>query len=438
MEKLIEIFDFIWGIPLTIFVVLAGIYFSKNIHFIQITKIKSIINNTIKKNGRTKNDSYKTILSVLGGTVGAGNVAGIATAIAMGGPGAIFWMWIISLFSMATKMVEVSLAVKNHKKDSQGNYYGGSMFYIKKVKGLTGRILSVVYIVALLLYVLCDAGFVQVNTVSTSLIEIFNIPIFLIGLFLVFISFLIIKGGLKRISNVLVKMVPSMCIFYLVASLIVILINLKNIPMAFLQIIKYSISPAPIIGGFAGATVVQAISKGAARGIFANEAGTGTSTTVHATSTNTPIVQGLWGMVEVAFVSFIVCSVTALLIMTTNSWTTGLSGAPMILNSFESVYGVLGKYILCFVIVSFAYSTYIGFYYEFITCLKYLFKEKYLGLLKWIYLIPVIIAVFLPIEIIWTLADISVGFILIPNIVALFLLRKEFKKIFLKEKNILN
>lgn len=438
MEKIIDLFDFVWGIPLTIFVVLAGIYFSKMVNFMQITKIKKIIKRTIKTNDTNKRKSFKTILSVLGGTVGAGNVVGIATAIAMGGPGAIFWMWIIALFSMATKMVEVSLAVKHHKKDSKGNFYGGSMFYIKKIKGAAGKILTSIYIIALLFYVLCDAGFVQINTVSTSLIDTFNIPIIIIGCVLIIISFIVILGGLKRVSNILSKLVPIMCLFYILSALIVIIINIKNLPLAFEQIFKYAVSPAPMIGGFVGATVVQTISKGAARGIFANEAGTGTSTTVHATSDNTPIVQGMWGMIEVAFVSFIVCTITALLIMTTGSWTSGLSGAPMILHSFETVFGTFGKHILCFVIVTFAYSTYIGFYFEFTTCIKYIFKEKYLKYLKWIYLIPVIIAVFLPIDIIWTLADISVGFIIIPNIIALLLLRKEFKKLYLNEKNTLN
>ena len=166
------------------------------------------------------------------------------------------------------------------------------MFYIKKIKGAVGKILTSIYIIALLFYVLCDAGFVQINTVSTSLIDIFNIPIIIIWCILIIISFIVILGGLKRVSNVLSKLVPIMCLFYILLALIVIIINIKNLTLTFEQIFKYAVSPAPMIGGFVGATVVQAISKGAARGIFANEAGTGTSTTVRATSDNTPIVQG--------------------------------------------------------------------------------------------------------------------------------------------------
>ena len=432
-DKIVAIFDFIWGIPLTIFIVLAGIYFSFCTRFLQLTGIKKVFKNTIGK--IKEKDSYKTIMSVLGGTVGSGNIAGIATAIAVGGPGAIFWMWVVAFFSMATKMVEVTLAVKHQKKDKDGNNVGGPMYYIKSIKSKIAKPLAFIYSIALMIYVLCDAGFVQINTVSTSLMDTFSIKPILVGAILLILSIFIINGGLKRISKILEKAVPSMCIFYLVAAMIVIVVNIGNLPLALKQIVKYAFKPAPIIGGFAGATVVQAIAKGAARGIFANEAGTGTSTTVHATTNNPPVRQGMWGMLEVAIVSFVVCTITALLVMTTKTWSLGLDGAPMVLKAFESLYGTFGKYVLCVVIVSFAYSTYIGFFYEFTTCMRYLFSEKSLKILKWIYIIPVIFAVFLPIDVIWTFADMSVGFIMIPNLIALLLLSKEFKKIYRAELN---
>lgn len=432
-DKIVAIFDFIWGIPLTIFIVLAGIYFSFCTGFLQLTGIKKVFKNTIGK--IKEKDSYKTIMSVLGGTVGSGNIAGIATAIAVGGPGAIFWMWVVAFFSMATKMVEVTLAVKHQKKDKDGNNVGGPMYYIKSIKSKIAKPLAFIYSIALMIYVLCDAGFVQINTVSTSLMDTFSIKPILVGAILLILSIFIINGGLKRISKILEKAVPAMCIFYLVAAVIVIVVNIGNLPLALKQIVKYAFKPAPIIGGFAGATVVQAIAKGAARGIFANEAGTGTSTTVHATTNNPPARQGMWGMLEVAIVSFVVCTITALLVMTTKTWSLGLDGAPMVLKAFESLYGTFGKYVLCVVIVSFAYSTYIGFFYEFTTCMRYLFSEKSLKILKWIYIIPVIFAVFLPIDVIWTFADMSVGFIMIPNLIALLLLSKEFKKIYRAELN---
>lgn len=432
MTNIVDILDFLWGIPLTLFIVVAGLYFSKCINFIQLKNPKLIIKNTIGK--IKKNNSYRTITSVLGGTVGSGNIAGIATAIAIGGPGAVFWMWLVALLSMATKMVEVALAVHYQKKDNNNNNIGGAMYYISSIKGKIGKILAILYSIALLIYVLCDAGFVQINTVSTSLIDTFNIKPLYVGILLLVISFIVIKGGLKRVSNILEKMVPIMCGLYIIISLIVIIINYQNIPSAFINIFKFAFKPAPIIGGFAGSTIIQAISKGASRGIFANEAGTGTSTTVHATTSNKAIDQGLWGIVEVYIVSFVICTITAFLVLTTNSWTTGLDGAPMVLNAFQSVFGNLGKYILCIMISLFAYTTYIGFYYEYTTCIKYIFKNKFSNILKWFYLVPIFMAVYMPISSIWTLADMSVGFIIIPNIIALLILSKQFKVLFKKSK----
>ena len=428
MDKIVDLLNFIWGIPLTLIIVLVGIYFSINIKFIQITKIKQVIKNTIGK--IKEKNSKNTIITVLGGTIGAGNVAGVASAIAVGGPGAIFWMWIIALFSMATKMVEVALAVRFQKKDSQGNNYGGPMYYMDKIKGKSGKILSIIYSIALLMYVLCDAGFVQINTVATSLTETFPIQNWIIGIVLLVLSIVVVSGGLKRVTEVLTKMVPGMCLFYLVAALIVIIANITSVPSSIITIVKYAFSPAPVVGGFVGATVVQAISKGASRGIFANEAGIGTSTTVHATTKNKPFVQGLWGILEVGVVSFVVCTITALLVISTGAWETGLDGAPMVLNAFESLYGTFGKYVLCIVIVCFSYSTYIGFFYEYTTCIKYFIKDKYYKYAKWIYIVPAVLAVFLPINVIWTMADLSVGFAIIPNLIALVLLRNEFKEIF--------
>lgn len=430
MEKIVEAINFAWGLPLTIFIIVAGIFFSWCIKFIQVRKMGKIIKSTFGKSKGKDNKSYRTIMTVLGGTVGAGNVAGVASAVAVGGPGAIFWMWIVALFSMATKMVEVSLAVKYHEKDENGNYVGGPMYYIRKLKGKIGKVIAVLYSIALLLYVLCDSGFVQINTVATALTDVFPIPLWIIGIVIIITSILLIAGGLKGISKVLQAFVPTMCVFYLIAALVVIFANVTAIPEALWTVVKYAFSPAPVVGGFLGATVSAAISKGAARGIFANEAGLGTSTTVHATSDNPPIEQGMWGIMEVAIVSFVVCTITALLVLTTGAWMTGADGAPMVLAAFESLFGTAGKYIMCIVIVSFAYTSYIGFYYEYSTCIRYMFKEKALKFLKWFYVVPAIIAIFMPIDFIWNVADLCVGFIIIPNIIALFLLNKEFRTMF--------
>ena len=203
------------------------------------------------------------------------------------------------------------------------------------------------------------------------------------------------------------------------------------------MIFKYAFSPAPVVGGFAGATISSAISKGAARGIFANEAGMGTATTVYATGKEqNPLKQGLWGVVEVAIVSFGICTLTALLVMTSGAWSSGETGSVMVLRAFESVYGSIGKYIMCIILVLFAYSTFLGFYVEYKTTITYIFGEKSLVYLKWFYYVPIIFATLMPIEAIWSLADIAVGFIVIPNIISLIALSKKFKEIYKENENI--
>ena len=437
IEKIMDVTNTICGLPLTIFIVLAGLYFSYCVGFFQLTNIEKLWKNTFgklfKKGKKIKDDpSYRTIASVLGGTIGAGNVAGVAAAIAVGGPGALFWMWVIAFLSMATKMVEVMIATKNQQKDKDGNHYGGPMYYIKTIGGKVGKVLAFIYSIVLLIYVLCDSGFVQINTISSSLVDTFSIPVWPIAVVVFILSLFIIAGGLKRVSKILEALVPFMYAFYIILALVVIFANIKNIPDALSVIILYAFKPAPVVGGFAGATVATAISKGAARGIFANEAGLGTSTTVHATTNNDPVTQGLWGMVEVAVVSFMVCTITGLLVMSTGAWSAvSEGGAPMVLYAFETLYGKIGRYILCFVLTTFCYSTYIGFFYEYTTSLGYIFNDKWKKILKWTYAIPAVVSCFLSIDVVWDLiCDTAVGLIVIPNIIALFILRKEIKKIF--------
>lgn len=437
-EKLVEITDFLWGVPLTIFVVLAGLYFCYCCNFIQLTKIKTIWKNTFGKKEKTESDK-RTINTVLAGTIGSGNIAGIASAIAVGGPGAIFWMWIISLISMATKFVEVTLAVEYREKNEENSYVGGPMYYIKRIWGRFGKILATVYSIGLLILVVSDAGFVQINTMATSINDTFNIPLMVIAIVLILLSIFIINKGFNRTSNVLKKVVPIMSVIYVVTALIIIAMNIGNIFEAFKLIFKYAFTPAPIVGGFAGATISSAISRGAARGIFANEAGMGTATTVYATGEEkNPIKQGMWGIAEVTIVSFIMCTLTALLVMVSGAWSLGNTGSVMVLDAYEGVFGNFGKYIMCIILVLFAYSTFLGFYVEYKTCITYIFGEKSLKILKWLYYVPIIFATLMPIEAIWSLADMAVGFIVIPNIIALIILSKNFKKIFSKNMKAIN
>ena len=437
MEIIEQVISYLWGVPLTIFVILAGLWLSKCCNFFQISGIKKSIK-IIKKSFKENKSSRKIISAALAGTVGAGNVAGIASAIAVGGPGAIFWMWLVAFISMGTKFAEVILSVFYRKKLEDGSYTGGPMYYIKKIPGKIGIILSLIYSIGLLVLVICDSGFVQTNTLATTINDTFNIPLYIIGIAIIVISFIIINKGFEKTCNFLKKLVPIMCLIYIVFSLIIIILNIDTIPSVLKQIIEYAFKPAPAIGGFVGASITTAISMGAARGIFANEAGMGTSATVHATTEEkNPVVQGVWGMFEVAFVSFGICTLTALLVMTTGVWSNGSDGALMVLDAFKTVFGSFGKYILCVVMVLFTFSTYLGFYVEYKTSIIYLFGEKSLKFLKYFYYVPVVFAVALPIKFIWSMADMAVGFIVIPNIIALLFLGKNLRRVFLQNQEIL-
>ena len=225
-----------------------------------------------------------------------------------------------------------------------------------------------------------------------------------------------------------------MCILYLVFSVIVISVNYDKIFSSLCDIFKYAFKPAPVIGGFLGSSVISAISKGSARGILANEAGTGASTIVHSKSDNKPIVQGMWGIIEVYIISFIICSITALCVLVTSSYTTSLTGAPMVLNAFNSVYGSFGKYILCFVMILFAYTTYIGFYEHYSVCIRYLFNDRVFKYFKWLYLVP-LLSIFIDSNLIWLISDVAVALIIIPNIISLWKLSSVFKNIYDSEIN---
>ena len=419
-----------------------GLYLTIGTGFFQIRRFGTVLKKTIgevfqKENESTRGEGqlkpYQALSTVLAGTVGSGNIAGVAAAIAIGGPGAVFWMWVIALVGMMTKMAEVSLSVAYRKKGANGEYYGGPMHYIREgLGGGLGKFLGGFYAVALFVLVVTDACFVQTNTLATSAQETFGLPLLVSGIILVAISiFIIVLGGVERIGDVCGKIVPPMCILYIIGSLGVILVNIGNVPGALKMIFQYAFAPMPAVGGFAGSTMALAMGRGASRGIFSNEAGEGTAATVHATAqTDHPIHQGMYGVLEVFIDTIIICTLTALSIITSGVWSSGSTGAVLTLEAFRTVWGKWGTYILCIAIILFTYSSYLGFFVEYRTSTEYLFGEKAIKYLQWFFFVPPIIAVTMPIEAIWSLADMAVGFIVIPNMLAILLLSKKFFQLF--------
>lgn len=432
-DRIYDVMDFLWGVPLIILVAGTGIFLSIKSGFFQIAHFGTWWRKTIGEVfSKTKKDitgegqltPFQAISTVLAGTVGSGNIAGVAAAIAIGGPGAVFWMWVIAVFGMVTKMAEVTLAVKYRKKGENGEYYGGPMYYMKAALGKFGKTLASIYVVALLILVLTDACFVQSNTLANTAKDVFHIPLLVSGIIVVGISLVVIlSGGVNRIGAFCGKLVPPMIIIYIIGTLGVIIANIGNIPSALSLIFKYAFAPAPAIGGFVGATITLAMARGTSRGIFSNEAGMGTASTVHATAkTDHPVHQGMYGILEVFIDTIIICSLTALSILASGVWSNGNTGVVLTFDAFRSVWGQFGIIILAIAVILFTYSSYIGFYVEFRTCVAYLFGEKREKYIRWIFFIMPIIAVTMEVEKIWDMADMAVGFIIIPNMIALLLL----------------
>ncbi|QAT48684.1 sodium:alanine symporter family protein [Caproiciproducens sp. NJN-50] len=451
-EALYNLTGFLWGTPLMILMVGVGLYLTIRSGFFQILHLptwwKHTIGEVFKKNsnenaGEGELKPYQALSTVLAGTVGSGNIAGVAAAIAIGGPGAVFWMWIIAIVGMMTKMTEVTLAVAYRKKSPSGEYYGGPMHYMKSGLGKLGPVLAGIYAVALFIDVLTDACFVQTNTLASCVKDVFNVPMILCGIIVVGISIIVIlSGGIKVIGDFCGKIVPPMIIIYIIGCLVVICSNASAIPHAFGMIFQYAFSPAPAVGGFAGSTISLSMARGASRGIFSNEAGMGTATTVHATAqTDNPAHQGMYGILEVFIDTIIICTLTSLTVLCSGVWSCGDSGVVLTFDAFRSTWGQIGIIILCIAVVLFTYSSYIGFFVEFRTCVEFLFSEKSVKYLQWLFFALPILSVTLEVEQIWDLADMAVGFIVIPNMIALLLLSPKFLEIFkgytakLKAKN---
>lgn len=452
-EKIYGVTDFLWGAPLMILMVGVGLYLSIRTGFFQITGIKTWWKMTIGEMfHRSKDDGekhegemkpFQAMSTVMAGTVGSGTIAGVATAIAAGGPGAVFWMWIISFVGMMTKMAEVTLSVAYRKKTEDGEYFGGPMHYMKGALGKVGAVLAGFYAVALLIEVLADACFVQTNTLATCVNDVYGLPMVPIALVVVGLSAVIIfTGGVKKIGDFCGKIVPVMVAVYILSCLIVIGLNFAEIPNAFGMIFKYAFQPAPAVGGFLGSTISLAMARGAARGIFSNEAGMGTSATVHATAqTDHPVHQGMYGILEVFVVSLIICTLTALTVLTSGVWCNGNTGVVMTFDAFRQVWGQVGIIILSLAVILFTYSSYIGFFVEFRTCVEYLFGVKAVKFLQFIFLGLPILSATLAVDQVWDIADMAVGFIVVPNMIALVLLSPKFVELFksyksqLKEKS---
>ena len=439
-QVLYDLTDFLWGTPLMILMVGVGLYLTIRSGFFQFLGIPTWWKHTVGEvlHGDKSDDAkqkhegelkpFQALSTVLAGTVGSGNIAGVAAAIAIGGPGAVFWMWIIALVGMMTKMAEVTLSVAFRKKTPDGEYFGGPMHYMKEGLGKIGKFLAGFYAIALLIMVLADACFVQPNTLATCVNDVFGVPLIVSGIIITVLSTIVIlTGGVQKIGDFCGKFVMPMILLYIVACLSVIIANIGSVQAAFGMIFKYAFAPAPAVGGFVGSTMSLTMARGASRGIFSNEAGEGTAATVHATAqTDHPAHQGMYGILEVFIDTIVICTLTSLAIICSGVWSCGDTGVVLTFDAFRSTWGFAGIVVLCLAVVLFTYSSYLGFFVEFRTCVEYIFGEKAIKLMKWLFLALPILSVTLEVEQVWDIADMAVGFIVIPNMIALLLLSPKF------------
>ncbi|MGH1405822.1 MAG: alanine/glycine:cation symporter family protein [Rhodomicrobiaceae bacterium] len=416
----------VWGVPMLVLILGVGIYLTFGLKLLSILKIpfgfKLLWQGRIP-GGDSGISPFNALMTSLAATIGTGNIAGVATAIFLGGPGAVFWMWMTALVGMATKYAEAVLAVKYREKDERGKYVGGPMYYIKNGLGAKWKWLGVIFA-----FFAGIAGFgignmVQANSIANALSTNFAIPEWVTGVVLLVLVGMVLIGGIERISTIAGKLVPFMAIAYIAASTLVLILNVDAIPGAFSLIFTHAFSPVAATGGFAGAAVWAAIRFGVARGVFSNEAGLGSAPIAHAAaSTKGPVSQGLVAMLGTFIDTIIVCTFTALAIIATGAWTSGETGAALTSHAFNLALPGFGGYIIAISISIFAFTTILGWSYYCERSLQYLFGVKIIMPFRVVWSAAALVGATLKLGFVWLLADTLNALMAIPNLIALALL----------------
>ncbi|NMZ70593.1 alanine or glycine:cation symporter, AGCS family [Pseudomonas peli] len=418
----------VWGPPMLVLILGTGLFLMLRLKFMPLSKIGAGFK--LMWQGRQKGDAesgeispFQALMTCLAATVGTGNIAGVATAIFLGGPGALFWMWCTALVGMATKYCEVVLAVHYREKDERGEHVGGPMYAIKNGLGKKWLWLGTAFAIFGGFAGFGIGNMVQVNSMASALQASFNIPLWVTGVVTMVITGLVILGGIKRIGKVAASLVPFMCVAYIIASIVVLVVHADAIPGAFDLIFTHAFSPAAATGGFAGAAVMAAIRFGVARGIFSNEAGLGTAGIAQAAgTTNSPVRSGMIGMIGTFIDTIIICSMTGLAIICSGVWTSGASGAALSAAAFESAMPGVGGYILTIALVIFAYTTILGWSYYGERCWEYLVGTKAILPFRVLWVLAVPFGAIAQLDFAWLVADTLNGLMAIPNLLSLLLL----------------
>ena len=433
--------NFIWGVPAMICIIGVGLLLSVRTGFLQIRKFPYAMKVTIGRMLRKKDASdgaltpFQAVCTALAATVGTGNIAGVAGAIAIGGPGAVFWMWVSAILGMCTKFSEVTLAVHFREKNVDGELVGGPMYYIKNGLKEHWRWLAYLFAAFGVLTVFGTGNATQVNTITTAIDSaLYNYGIIseksagilnlVIGIVLAILIGMILLGGIKRIGQVTEKLVPFMAVIYIILALGVVVLNYKNIPVVFASIFKGAFSPASVTGGAVG-SFFMSMKKGVSRGIFSNEAGLGTGSIAHACAdTRKPVKQGFFGIFEVFVDTIVICTLTALVILCSGVLIGygDVAGAELTIQGFTSTYGNWVSIFTAVAMCCFAFSTIIGWGLYGTRCIEFLFGSRANKPFMVLYALVAIVGATMELGLMWNIAETFNGLMVIPNLIAVFLL----------------
>lgn len=461
MEEIVKFIDnlfvtyteYVGGIALLIMLVPTGLYFAFKFKFIHVTKlghaIQVIRGKFDKKDDTGDINHFRALTTALSATVGTGNIVGVALAIYYGGPGAIFWMWITGFLGMVLKFVECTLSFKFRKVHEDGSISGGPMYYmemgLKKMLGKGAKVMAVIFAIATILCSLGTGNMAQSNSISDVLMTNYKIPDWVTAIAITILVLLVIVGGIKRIAEVTSKLVPFMAVFYFVSAITIILIFIDKIPGAFLLIFKSAFTGTAATGGFIGSVFIITLRYGVARGLFSNEAGQGSAAIAHAAAkTKHPVREGLVASVGPLVDTLIICTLTALVIILTGAWKSGIEGVGMTLTGFSIGLGQLGLeglagHVVAGGLLLFAFSTIISWSYYGTRGAEYLLGEKFIVPYQYLYGVFVFLGAIGDIEIVWHFVDVVITFMTLPNLIAIILLapivKKEAQKYFEHMKN---
>lgn len=420
---------FVWGPIMLILLVGAGIYLTFGIRWRSVTKLgyafKLLMQGRKKEDQKGEGDitPFQSLMTALSATIGTGNIAGVATAIFLGGPGAVFWMWVTALFGMATKYGEAVLAVKYRETMPDGTYVGGPMYYIKNGMGKNWKWLGFLFALFAAVAALGIGNMVQSNSVARAVERAISLPYWVTGLVLAGMTFAVVIGGIKRIGEVTERLVPFMAAVYVIGALIVIIANIDKLGSAFSMIFTDAFTGTAAAGGFAGSAIAQVMRFGVARGVFSNEAGLGSAPIAHAAArTRDPVRQGIVAGLSPLIDTLFVCTLTALLIIMTGAWQSGETGAELSQMAFNMGLPGLGDFVVGFGLIIFAFSTMLAWCYYGQVSFEYIFGLKGVTPYRLLYVVFIFVGAIVKLDFVWTFADMMNGLMIVPNLIALLVL----------------